>query len=186
MGSQSITLNTTQRVWQSPQSNWVAAAGAQPNVTATEPTQGNNAINVVHGNLAKLVFITANADLSSAVSSGSTHDTSVYSWSSAAGIWIPTYIATFKSTSGSSTGIAGKNIGDGIYFCKDVELVDGDTSCRIIGGANLAETVPGSGTGDGDVISSATIDVEGASYLSFRHVGRVTTADRFGAMVAVF
>tara|TARA_Y100001973_G_C5102792_1_gene283610 strand:+ start:186 stop:749 length:564 start_codon:yes stop_codon:yes gene_type:complete len=187
MGSQSITLNTTQRVWQTPKVGFVGAANDQPNVTTSEPNQGNNVLEVIHSNLAKLVFICAKAD-NSAVSEGGTHDTGVYSWSMAGGVWIPTYIATFKVTSGTSTGAGSAALGDTIYFCKDVELVDGDTSSRVIGGAEMAEITPGASptAGDSDVIASATVDCEGATYLSFRHAARSTTADRFGVLVATF
>ena len=179
MGSQNITLQTAQRTWTSPSSGFVIAdnSATKPDPTTTEPAVGNNAVLVKNANLAKLMFL-GKKSAGGAVTDGGAHRVYVYGWSNLGTIWVPTYIAGFKCTTGTSTGVAATSLDTNIHFCKNVELEDGDNSVRVIGGAGIADA-------DTGVIASATIDVEGATYLSFIYDvdGLTTTADRFGTLV---
>jgi len=70
------------------------------------------------------------------------------------GLWLPTHIATFKWEMGAQTGTASKFPDNTFYFAKNVELIDGDTSVRLI-----------TDTGTNG-IASVTVDLEGAHRLS--------------------
>jgi len=182
MGSQQITLQTGQRTWSSPSNEFVIAdnSASMPNVSTTEPSPGDNALLVVNSNLAKIVFL-ARDTAGGTVTDGGQHRVYIYSWSRMGTIWIPTYIAGVKVTTGTSTGVAATALDETVYFCKDVELEDGDNSIRVIAGSGIAD-------GDAGVIASATVDVEGATYLSFIYDvdGLTTTAELFGVLVATF
>ncbi len=90
------------------------------------------------------------------------------------GIWVPTHIATFKWTFGLLPGLASRTPNQNWFFAKNVELIDGDTSVRLI-----------TDTGDNG-IASVTVDLEGAQALGigFDHTG-VTEADNINALVGV-
>mgnify|MGYP003147425801 CR=1 FL=1 len=66
--------------------------------------------------------------------------------------WLPVYIGKFKATFGTLNGVANGYPDDTWFFADKIELIDGDTSCRIISSEN-------------NTIASVTVDLAGASRL---------------------
>jgi hypothetical protein len=85
------------------------------------------------------------------------------------GYWFPVYIAKLKATIGTLTGVSGAPVTATQYFADTIELVDGDTSCRIISPAN-------------NNMASVTVDLAGAQsmYIGFSDVG--TAPDKYNCL----
>jgi hypothetical protein len=86
------------------------------------------------------------------------------------GVWYPAYIAKFTATLGTTQGIVNGPAVAGCYFADKIELVDGDTSCRIISPEN-------------NNIASVTIDLAGAQrmYVGFSD-GSGSQPDNFNCL----
>ena len=87
-------------------------------------------------------------------------------------VWYTVYIGKFKATCGTTVGIANGPAVANDYFADKIELVDGDTSCRIVSPEN-------------NTIASVTIDLAGAQrmYVGFSDVG--STPDNFNCLYGV-
>jgi len=91
------------------------------------------------------------------------------------GIWVPSFICTLQWTFGTLNGIA-SNFPDNVtYFAKNVELIDGDTSIRLITDTGASG------------IASVTVDLEGAECfaIGFDDTG-VTNPETANAAVGLF
>lgn len=66
--------------------------------------------------------------------------------------WFPVYIGKFKATFGTLTGVANGYLDNTWHFADKIELVDGDTSCRIISPEN-------------NTMASVTVDLAGSQRL---------------------
>ena len=79
--------------------------------------------------------------------------------------WLGAYIGKFKATLGTMVGVSGWAAATQYHhFADKIELVDGDTSCRIISGEN-------------NTYASLTVDLAGATrlHVGFSDVGTVPT-----------
>tara|TARA_R100000152_G_C6728773_1_gene153732 strand:- start:382 stop:918 length:537 start_codon:yes stop_codon:yes gene_type:complete len=91
------------------------------------------------------------------------------------GMWVPTHICTLKWEIGARNGIENRVPDDDWYFAKNVELIDGDTSIRLI-----------TDTGN-EGIASVTVDLEGASVFGVAfHDGALSHPDYANALVGKF
>lgn len=80
--------------------------------------------------------------------------------------WLGAYIGKFKATLGTMVGVDGWSAAtQHHYFADKIELVDGDTSCRIISPAN-------------NTYASLTVDLAGATrlHVGFSDVGTAPTS----------
>ena len=180
------TLSTHRRVWRPLFSDGydTAVTSAQPQRT---PPKGSGTLDTLNMNLAKLCVTGATAD-----AGGKTLYTNVYSYSQtmvetdAVRIYIPTFICRLKWTwagTGNVNGLAAgdpsagytsdTHITDDEYFADAVELIDGDTSIRLI-------------TDTSKHIASVTVDLEGGQWLSVTtDAGGATTPTTWNVLAAV-
>ena len=92
-------------------------------------------------------------------------------------IWIPSFICKLKWTwtgSGNVAGIAAKQVTNTSYFPDKVELIDGDTSIRLITDTSLN-------------VASVTVDLEGATYFEIGFSDDTLTGpDDWNALYGLF
>lgn len=162
MATQNYTLRTAERTFTRVGPDVLASAGDVTTVAASSSPLG---VRVDGANLAVLLpFGTGNSP------ENKTFNFSVFgvSTDNTGSAFYPVYIAKFKATLGSTTGLAGAPdaaADNSDFFADKIELVDGDTSCRIVSAEN-------------NTIASVHVDLAGASRLlvTFSDVGTPPTS----------
>ena len=162
MATQFYTLRTSNRTLHKVGPDVLASAGDVTTVAASSTPIG---VRVDGANLAVLFpFGTGNSP------ENKTFNFSVFgvSTDNTSAAYYPAYIGKFKATLGTTTGLAGAPDGaadENDFFADKIELVDGDTSCRIVSAEN-------------NTMASVTVDLAGASRLlvTFSDVGSAPTS----------
>tara|TARA_Y100000589_G_scaffold332136_1_gene389608 strand:+ start:7804 stop:8358 length:555 start_codon:yes stop_codon:yes gene_type:complete len=181
-GVEAFVLRTAKRHWRKAYQSDVAASPDPSdlifNPTTEAPNGGLDNSDVDQGftdtdgcNLAKL---TVYGNHSSA--DGKAVDMLLSGYSKVAGgtLWVPSYIGRFRWTLGTLVGVASSDVDNTQNFADQVQLVDGDTSVRII-----TDTV--------NNVASVTVDLEGASWLKVQwDTAPGTEPDSFNALVSLF
>tara|TARA_R110002020_G_scaffold437961_1_gene648313 strand:- start:297 stop:809 length:513 start_codon:yes stop_codon:yes gene_type:complete len=148
-----FTLETCPRIWKPIYSANTSDTGTSLIATTTQPTQNSGAVMSTNHNLAKLIFWGDN------VGTAENNDlhARIYGWSkmSTLDLWIPSLICKIKIILGTSIGISAKFPDNGDHFADQIELIEGDTSVRII-------------TDTENQIASITVDLEGADYIGVK------------------
>ena len=181
-GVEAFVLRTAKRHWRKAYttdvSNSPDPSDLTFNPTTEAPSGGNDSSGVDQGfidtegcNLAKLSVYGSHV-----AADGKVVDMLVSGYSQVAGgtLWIPSYIGRFRWTLGTIVGVAGSDVLNTQNFADQVQLVDGDTSIRLI-----TDTV--------NNIASVTLDLEGANWLKVQwDTAPGTEPTTFNAMVSLF
>lgn len=169
-----FTLETCPRIWQAIYSVNSSNSGTSLVPTTTQPTQNTGAVNSKSYNLAKLIFWGDKSTGGSAENND--FHVRIYGWSqsSAQDVWIPSLICKIKVILGTTVGVSGVLPNDEDYLGDQIELIEGDTSVRII-------------TDTDNQIASITVDIEGAEYIGVKFdTSTGTNPDSWNGMVGLF
>ena len=181
-GVEAFVLRTAKRHWKKAYGTDVASSPDPSdltfNPTTESPSGGLDSSDVDQGftdcfgsNLAKLCVY---GDHVSA--DGKSVDMLLAGYSQVSGgtLWVPSYIGRFRWTLGTMVGVAASDVTNTQNFADQVQLVDGDTSVRLI-----TDTV--------NNVASVTVDLEGAHWLKVQwDTAPGTEPTNFNALVSLF
>lgn len=149
------------------------SAQGTPSPSATEPTHGDGYVKCQNYNFLKVIpaiWVTGGGD-----ADGKGAILKVWRIANHLGLWIPDLAFTGTATGGEAVGVSGEGITQFEYFCDTLAQVSGDDMARV----STGET-------DSQVVSSVTIDLEGAEWAFISWADGASPPDEFNAAWGLF